>query len=88
MANDDLWTVSKTQKQRVLMYLLNFQSITPLDALREFGIMRLAAVIFELRKFHEIETVIEKSSNRFGEEVRFARYKYMGKKKDITEGDK
>lgn len=80
MANDTTFEISKGQKTRVLKYLQFYGSITPLDAFREFGIMRLAAVVFELRKFYEIQTVMEKSKNRFGEEVQFARYTYVGVK--------
>ena len=76
--------IPKGQKKRVLMYLERFGSITPLEAFREFGIMRLAAVIFKLRKEYAIATVKEYSVNRFGEKVGFARYflETEGGKKD------
>ena len=67
-------SIPKGQKARVLHYLDIFGSITPLDALREFGILRLAAVIFELRKEYIIETRMEESTNRFDEPVQYARY--------------
>lgn len=68
-----------TQKERVLRYLIDHGSITPLDALREFGVMRLAAVIFELRdpygKYgYHIVTEYETAKNRYGENVAYARY--------------
>lgn len=74
--------VPKGQKARVMMYLMRFGSITPLDAMREFGIMRLAAVIFELRDDYEIETKMEESMNRFGEPVQYARYTLIGEKEN------
>lgn len=65
-----------TQRERVLMYLKEFGSITPLQALKEFGIMRLAARIWELRKRgYNISKTTGIAKNRFGEEVKFARYR-------------
>lgn len=68
------------QKARVLLYLVRFGSITQLEALQEFGVMRLASVIFRLRKQHLIETVSIENTNRFGEPVKHAKYIYHGKK--------
>lgn len=63
------------QREKVLMFLKDVGTITPLDALREFGIMRLAARIWELRKLgFSIEKVMECSRNRYGQTVRYARY--------------
>lgn len=38
-----------TQKANVRAWLLNGNTITPLEALNKFGIFRLAAVVHELR---------------------------------------
>ena len=38
------------QKEKVMRHLNNYGSITPLDAFRDYGIMRLAAVIFNLKE--------------------------------------
>ena len=60
----------------VLKYLQDVGTITPLDALREFGIMRLAARIWELRKLgHNISKTTEERENRYGYTVRYARYR-------------
>lgn len=69
----------KGQKARVLQWLVLYKSITPYEAYREFGIMRLAAVIFELRDPNgeyrlNIDTQMQEATNRFGEKVRFAKY--------------
>lgn len=65
----------KTQGQRIHQYLKDKGSITPVDALREFGCMRLAPRISELREDGlNIETVYEVSKNRYGDRVRYARY--------------
>ena len=68
-----------SQKMKVLRFLQDDGSITPLDALREFGILRLAARIWELRKAgYNIIKVMEKSVNRYGDTVRYARYSLEG----------
>jgi len=65
----------ETQREKILRFLRDVGSITPLDAIREFGIMRLAARIWELRKMgFSINTVYEQTKNRYGETVRYARY--------------
>jgi len=64
------------QKQKVMRHLNNYGSITPLDAFRDYGIMRLAAVIFNLKEDgNNIESEMISSSNRFGEKVNFSEYK-------------
>lgn len=65
----------KPQKERVLEYMREFGSITTLDAFNDLGITRLSARIFELKaEGHEIEAKDECYKNRFGENVRYARY--------------
>ena len=39
-----------TQKSQVREWLLQGKHLTPLDALRRFGSLRLSAIIFELRE--------------------------------------
>ena len=64
-----------TQWEKILRYLEDFGSITPLDALREFGCMRLGARIYDLkRKGYDITRTLEAGRNRYGEETRYARY--------------
>ena len=46
-----------SQKDNILAHLLKGHSITPLDALEQYGCFRLAAVIFNLRDDgHSIKT--------------------------------
>ena len=40
----------RTQAERVLDYIMEFGSITQIDALRDIGCMRLASRIADLRK--------------------------------------
>ena len=59
----------------ILLYMKEHGSITALDAMREFGCMRLAARISDLReKGYDIETFDEWSQNRYGGKIRYARY--------------
>lgn len=70
----------QTQKEMILQYMKDNGSITPVDALREFGCMRLAPRISDLKDDGvEIETVPEFSKNRYGVKVRYARYVLHGR---------
>lgn len=65
-----------TQCEMVLKHMKDCGSITPLDAIREFGILRLGARIFQLREAgYRIETDTEESINRYGKTIRYARYR-------------
>ena len=73
MANNKL-----SQKERVLCYLHEFGEITSWSAIREFGITRLSAVIFNLRKDGwNIENEWEHTTNRYGDAVKYVRYKLI-----------
>jgi len=71
-----------TQNEMILQYMKDVPSgITPLDALREFGCMRLGARIYDLqREGHEIEHLREESKNRYGRKVSYSRYRLMPKR--------
>lgn len=65
-----------TQCSKILAYIEREGSITPLDALREFGCMRLASRITDLKKAgFVISKEMETAKNRDGEPVRYARYR-------------
>ena len=66
----------ESQAMKILRYMEEFGSITPVDALREFGCMRLGARIWDLKNKYGyiIRTEIEAAVNRFGETIRYARY--------------
>ena len=64
-----------SDKNRVLAYLREHGSITPLEALDGFGCMRLGARVWDLRHDgHNIVTEIIQGVDRHGEPARFARY--------------
>lgn len=65
-----------TQCEMILRYMRDTGSITPWEAMREFGCMRLGARIYDLKERGIpiiTETVTEK--NRYGRRVCFARYR-------------
>ena len=69
------------QETRILDYMQEFGSITPLDAFRDLGVMRLASRISDLKsRGYEIDTEFEKGTNRYGEKVKYARYRLKEKK--------
>ena len=52
-------TKKQTKQEKVLIHLQTYGSITPLEALNEYGSFRLGALIFNLRKEgHDITTNI------------------------------
>lgn len=69
----------KTQKERILDYIEEFGSISALEAMRDLGIMRLAARISDLcEDGYAIERVTESSLNRYGERTYYTRYSLKG----------
>ena len=68
-----------TQTEKILRHMEEYGSITPLDALQEYGIMRLASRICDIKRAGvEVEKEIETAKNRYGEPVRYARYRLTG----------
>lgn len=69
MINDTI-SDKTTQCKQILAYMRKYGSITPLEALMEFGCMRLSARIHDLRKLGwNIRTSITKQNGK-----KFARY--------------
>jgi hypothetical protein len=67
------------QAQRVLDYMEKYGSITPLQAINELGILRLAAVISVLKKRGLcIESEFVSVRNRYGETCRVKQYSLGG----------
>lgn len=65
-----------TQCDKILMYLNDYGSITQLDALREFGCMRLASRVSQINKNGDfrIRKELEEGKNRYGDKIHYARY--------------
>ena len=65
-----------TQGMKILKYMRDYGSITPVEAFRDLGVMRLGARSYAreqegIRSAHERET----SSSRMGEKVSDSRYR-------------
>lgn len=66
----------ESQCKQILQYMEDFGSITPLDAMTDLGVMRLAARISDLRRAgYRISRKTETAKNRYGRAVRYARYR-------------
>lgn len=65
-----------TQQEMVLAHLAEFGKITSWDAFMDYGITRLSAIIFNLRKQgYTINSVETSAINRFNKKVSFSTYK-------------
>lgn len=66
-----------TQCERVMNYIREFGSITPLEAFRDLGITKLATRVSELKKEGFIfKQEYMKCKNRFGEDVHYMKYSF------------
>ena len=66
-----------TQTQQILDHMMRHGSITPLEALKEYGCMRLGARIWDLKRMgYDIDAQIIISHRENGESVRFAKYSF------------
>lgn len=74
-------SAATTHRVLILRHLQDYGSITPWEAMMEYGIMRLGARVFDLRRAGwPITTTMESRVNRYGAAVRYARYKLEGKR--------
>ena len=64
-----------TQTERIIRHLRDHGSITAMEAMMEYGIMRLASRISDLKKSGvSIEREMVSGKNRYGEATSYARY--------------
>ena len=67
--------MKENQCAKILKYLLENGSITPVDAMTEFGCMRLAARVADLKKDgYPIVKRMKTGRNRYDQPVSFAEY--------------
>lgn len=65
-----------TQCDRILRHLKDYGSITSLEAMQEYGIMRLASRINDLKcRGIRIISETKSSKNRYGETTHYSVYK-------------
>ena len=66
------------QRTSVMWHLLDKQTITSWEAIKEYGATRLSAIIFNLKEEnYNIVTIPNKVTNRFGRTISIAKYKYL-----------
>lgn len=67
-----------TQCDRILRHMRDYGSISSLEAITEYGILRLASRINDLkRKGYKISSETKKSKNRYDETTHFSVYKLI-----------
>lgn len=67
------------QHERIRKYIDDFGSITPMNAFVDLGITKLATRIGEMiRNGEKITKAMEIGTNRYGDLVRYMRYKKVG----------
>ena len=75
----------KTQRDAVMLHLKEIGSITSLEAIKEYGITRLASIIHSLRaEGYAIASLPFSLVNRYGNSVTLANYKYI---KPVNHGE-
>lgn len=74
--------MKETQCDRILRHLKDFGSISTLEAITEYGILRLASRINELKRCgFKIVSTTGTAINRYGETTRFSIYKLIEEEK-------
>lgn len=64
-----------TQNERIIQYIKEFGSITPMEAFRDLGVTKLATRVSEMsRDGIAFEKQFVKGKNRYGEPVYYMRY--------------
>lgn len=77
-----------TQHEKILQYINDFGSISPMEAFTDLGITKLATRISEMRRDGiEFNQRMETSKNRYGEKVHYMRY-WKGDKDDYRKNRK
>ena len=72
--------ISKISKTKLIQsHLLKKKSITSWEAIELYGATRLSAIIFGLRDKYDIITKMVDGKDRFGNQIRFAKYVYNSK---------
>lgn len=71
-----------TQCDRIIRHLKDHGSISSLEAISEYGILRLASRINDLRgRGYKIQGITRKGKNRYGESTHYKVYKLIEEEK-------
>lgn len=64
-----------TQCDKILRHMMDYGSITSLEAMQEYGCMRLASRISDLKsRGIQIQRAMVSGKNRYGETTSYAKY--------------
>ena len=64
-----------TQGERIVKYMQDYGTITPMEAFADLGITKLATRVSELRQAGvQIKKEPVKAKNRYGDDIRYMRY--------------
>lgn len=70
---------SMSQCDRILRHLKDYGAITSLEAMQEYGILRLSGRIYDLRaKGYPITSAATEGRNRYGEKTYYVTYRLEG----------
>ena len=70
--------MKETQCDRILRHMRDYGTISSLEAITEYGILRLASRISDLKKRgYNIVSTTGTAMNRYGEETHFSVYKLI-----------
>ena len=76
-----------TQCDMILRHLRDYGSITSLEAITEYGILRLASRINDLKnQGHNIVSETAVGKNRYGEKIRYSVYRLIEEKESNYHG--
>lgn len=67
----------RTNKSRlVLEHLKEYGSITSWEAIEKYGATRLSAIIYNIRKNHNVQSIDFEYTDRYGNRTTFTKYVY------------
>lgn len=74
------------QQEKILQYIADFGSISPMEAFADLGITKLATRISEMRRDGiDFSQKMEFGKNRYGEKVHYMRYWKGGETNDVSQ---
>lgn len=69
-----------TQHERIIHYIEDFGSISPMEAFSDLGVTKLATRVSEMkRNGMKFTSTMEVTRNRYGQPVKYMRYRLEGR---------
>ena len=70
----------RTNKSRLILeHLKEHGSITSWEAIEKYGATRLSAIIYNIRKNYNVQSIDSEYTDRYGNRSTFTKYVYCGK---------